>query len=63
MLWFILAAGILMLVFSVISAWKQFSYGSMTLGGMILGVMLPGLLGSIMVTTFWVMLIAQAIKR
>jgi hypothetical protein len=63
MLWGFLIVGIALVTFAAIMFWQQINRDEFSIGRIILGIWLPGMIGGLMVITFWVLLIANAIKR
>lgn len=63
MLWGFLIVGIILVALAAVMLWRQIDGAEFSFGRLILGVWLPGMIGGLMIITFWVMLIASAIRK
>ena len=63
MLWGFLIVGIVLVTLAAIMFWRQIDGDEFSFGRIIFGVWLPGMIGGLMILSFWVLLIASAIKR
>jgi hypothetical protein len=51
------------MAFATIMFWKQIDADGFSVGRLIFGVWLPGMVGGLMVITFWILLVVSAVKR
>jgi uncharacterized membrane protein len=63
MIWSFLIVGIVLVAFATIMFWRQIVLDEFSIGRLIFGVWIPGMIGGLMVITFLVLFIANTIKR